>query len=391
MKSGIAPYSSPYKSPYKQRLDNKEMEEGEEEEDTRALLERMKETVEGMKRRRSEIHDVRMSVALDFEPVGVEDGRDEQLDEEDMEVGSEAEDEDEDGGSDKENAVEAEAEVDEYENSSGEEATQEPEMQPSHTPIRPTSTAPTKTPHLDLKHIFSAAQQLPKTPSFTGVRELFSADGKVVPQTPKLDGMRDLFRERTIPVTPAFEGVGEMMSTPSGWRMNARLDEAGDEDEVEVEETAVADVVVKSTRRGRSTIPTKPPSSTLASSSKIPATTTRRKTPRINGVTAKTPVTEGRSNFADDEATPGEDRVDEDNSSKKPVVRKGRSRATPTPVESDAEEGAEKVKGKARLIRGSKKVVDDIPEVCIIVLRAYVELMYFVLGANRVAKGGYFT
>jgi hypothetical protein len=35
-----------------------------------------------------------------------------------------------------------------------------------------------------------------------------------------MDGMRDLFREKKVLATPAFEGVGEMMKTPRGWRMD---------------------------------------------------------------------------------------------------------------------------------------------------------------------------
>jgi hypothetical protein len=137
------------------------------------------------------------------------------------------------------------------------------------------------------------------------------------------------------------------------------------------EEEEEREVVAKSVRRGRGTpasafpssSATKPPSSTTS-------TTTRRKTAR--SVAVKTPVTEGKSNFADDEATPGDvlGRVEEEDEDKdkegkskgkKPAARKGRSKAS---VDSDVEDGGEKVQKKARLIRGSRKVVDDILEVC---------------------------
>lgn len=354
-KSTVAAYSSPYKSPHKPRLGG----EKEEEEDTRALLERMKETVEGMKRRRSEVPSgARMSVAP-VAPLTVEE-------EEGYAMDDQKEDKDE--GSDKENA----AETDENE-SSGEEEEVEPDVPaPFGTPMRPTTMAMAKTPHLDLKHVFSAAQP-PQTPSFKGVRELFAANDKPAPETPKMDGMRDMFRERKVLATPAFEGVGEMMSTPKGWKMDVlgQDDDAEDEHEKEEAENAAEETLIKSTRRGRSnpanTSAAKPPS-TL----KIPATATRRKTPRSTATTAKTPVTEGKSNFADDEATPGDslgrvEEEDEENKGiKKPAVRKGRSRATP--ADSDAEEGEQQVKGKARLIRGSRKAVDDIPEVGLFVL-----------------------
>ena len=55
------------------------------------------------------------------------------------------------------------------------------------------------------------------TPQLTGVRELFRNPGHVLP-TPRLDGVRDLFRVGRPPQTPAFEGMGEMLTTPAAYR-----------------------------------------------------------------------------------------------------------------------------------------------------------------------------
>jgi len=313
--------ASPFKTPFKNGIAENWDKAGngsgenageEAEEDTKALLERMKETVEGMKRRRSEVPR-----AFIPSPVKVVEGNAVDVDREEEE----------------------EAEASDKENEHG----YEPEAHVS--PTTPQVTSPTKRPHLNLHHL---------------------PNPRAAPKTPQMDGMRDLFREKKIMRTPAFEGVGEMMKMPEGWTAG-RVDEEGEEDGEEVEEVAPVKNIVS--RRGRSTPAssssvTKPPSSTSTSRT----TSMRRKTPR--STTTKTPVTEGRSNFADDEATPlgRVDEEDEDKRSgkgKKPVGAGSRGRSKVS-GDSDAEEGSsEKASGKkARLIRGSRKVVDDIPEVC---------------------------
>lgn len=55
------------------------------------------------------------------------------------------------------------------------------------------------------------------TPQLTGVRELFRNPGRAMP-TPRMDGMKELFRVERPPQTPAFEGVGEMLTTPAAYR-----------------------------------------------------------------------------------------------------------------------------------------------------------------------------
>ncbi|KIM82686.1 hypothetical protein PILCRDRAFT_819990, partial [Piloderma croceum F 1598] len=333
--TGAKVWASPYKGQHKIGSGNNNDNEGskdgegeEKEEDTKALLEKMKETVEGMKRRRSGVPGSRVSA------VDVRGGQDDGVD-----AGMNVDEAGEEEESDKENKTEGDAMA-----------------------VREDTHAQSTNPPSG-----------PQTPSFNNIRERFqnpSSDRPVIaePKTPKMDGMRDLFREKKVLATPAFEGVGEMMKTPRGWRMDV-LEEGVEGEENEEEEK---EVVATSARRGRGTpastsSATKPPSSTTS-------TSTRRKTAR--SVAVKTPVTEGKSNFADDEATPGDvlGRVEEEGEDKdkdkegkgkdkKSASRKGRSK-TPV-VDSDAEEGGpggEKVQKKARLIRGSRKVVDDIPE-----------------------------
>lgn len=372
-----------YTSPQKAQLQS----QGGEEEDTRVLLERMKETVEGMKRRRSvapatgifglgdapveseetqaqEDHDAEMEQEQEQDPYEQEQDEQEEEASSDEEVGEGEE-------SDKENAagdampLDAEGEH-EYSVASS-----------SRTPVRSTTTSSTatKTPHLDLKHIFA---QPPKTPSFKGVRELFK-DNAAAPQTPHMDGMRHLFSDRQVPATPSFEGVGEMMSTPSGWRTTDVKEEEPEVDE-EIPEEELEEV--KPARRARnkpassSSIAKPPSSSSMPGGTIIPAT--RRRAPRAAAI--KTPVTEGRSNFADDEATPGDlarvQEEDDDDTGKKPAVK-------------TEEMTAEKGRGKARLVRGSKKAVQDIPEVRVhfLRLRTNTDLMYIPSGARGATKG----
>jgi hypothetical protein len=337
--TGGKAWASPYKGQHKIGRGNNNDNEGgkdgdgeDKEEDTQALLEKMKETVEGMKRRRSEVPGGRISA------VDVRGGQDGGVDA-GMNVDEAGEEDKEE--SDKENEVEGDAMV---------------VHEDAHAPLNHQSSGP-------------------QTSSFNNIRERFqnpSSDRPVIaePKTPKMDGVRDLFREKKVLATPAFEGVGEMMKTPRGWRMDV-LEEGveGDENGNEEEEVGTSTRRGKDTPASTSSSATKPPSSTTS-------TSTRRKTAR--SVAVKTPMTEGKSNFGDDEATPGDvlGRVEEEDEDKdknkqgkgkgkKPVARKGRSKAPV--VDSDVEEegpGVEKVQKKARLIRGSKKVIDDIPEVC---------------------------
>lgn len=71
------------------------------------------------------------------------------------------------------------------------------------------------------------------TPQLTGVRELFRNQGRAI-QTPRLDGMKELFRVERPPQTPAFEGVGSMLATPAGYQAPSQP-EPTEEMEMEVE------------------------------------------------------------------------------------------------------------------------------------------------------------
>lgn len=71
------------------------------------------------------------------------------------------------------------------------------------------------------------------TPQLAGVRELFRNPGHAMP-TPRLDGMREMFRIKRPPQTPAFEGVGDMLNTPAAYRAPAQPEPA-EEMEVEAE------------------------------------------------------------------------------------------------------------------------------------------------------------
>ena len=312
-----------------------------EDEDTQALLERMKETVEGMKRRRSGIPATpvgKMSLTFAKAQADVESMQRMQDIEGELEEGDEE-------GSDKENHNDVIG-------GPTEDASNEQDELALETPmenlVRPTGVSVSKTPRLDLKHMLSASSAPPKTPSFKGIREMFQDRQQAEPQTPKMDGIKTMFRQPKVPETPAFEGIGEMMTTPVAYRTSILEEEGGEEEIVEV---------VKP-KRGRSALATgsKPPSSNKA-------TTARGKT-RGSAATVNTPVTEGKSNFADDEATPGDGlgRVEEENA-KKTVITRGRSKQTDG---SDVEDNNDKPQRKARLIRSSRRAIEDIPEVRII-------------------------
>ncbi|KAF7976909.1 hypothetical protein HWV62_5300 [Athelia sp. TMB] len=315
--------ASPYKaSPYESQPQQQKEGDAREDLDTRALLERMKETVEGMKRRRSVAPASREGVIFGLEDKPIE------LDaESEVQVDVDAETESGDELVEEADAANDDEVSEEEEEGSDKENITDHQMASDIEDHPPTAPAPA-TPHLDLKHIFNGTKP-PKTPSFKG--------------------MRELFRERDAPATPAFEGLGEMMGTPAGWRAKP-----ADEEHEEVEEP---EEEVKPARRIRS----KPASSstTIVKSAAVPVT--RRKNPRAAAI--KTPITEGRSNFADDEATPGDSlghiqEDEDDNSNGKPIEKRARSRAAS--ADTDVERAP--TKPKAKLVRSGKKAADDIPE-----------------------------
>lgn len=376
VKAGAGPFSSI--SPAKDERQEKEKgaRSEDDEMDTRSLLERMKETVEGMKRRRSMNPNLsltpwtgaRVSLGMGTSPqkrVGDENrevfsllapGEESQFSvreegsvaeeehkdlldvDEEMEMeesdkenghGSESEipgDEGLEVGAESDEDMEAAAQLElERESIEGNDVLEEhdamkfpaqlhTEADPvAHhtTPARIATTAalPLKTPRMDgLRQMFAEpkAGEALHTPSFKGVREMFG-NGR-----PKAAG------------TPVFEGMGEMLKTPAGYRPD---EDAG------VDEQDVEEILVKKSARARSA---------TASSSKTPAAS-RRRTPRTAPAN-DTPFE------ASNPVTP----VEED-------CGKTRGRSGSKQAESDHEEEnrAEKPR-KARLLRGRKAVKEPV-------------------------------
>ncbi|KAF9225058.1 hypothetical protein BS17DRAFT_63397 [Gyrodon lividus] len=318
-----------------------EEQSGSEEEDTRSLLDRMKKTVEEMKRRRSigstwEAEDEQDEDEQDLDVVGTMDN----VQAEEQEVLDEE-------GSDKENGgAEFRIDID--------EAMQQPEAAPvgenedvmavdeekdedapADLPL-PALTRPSnpQTPTLkSLKHLFpqpkpSAASS---TPAIKSMRHLFRSTHSDAPHTPPMDGMRGMFlreeREKQISETPIFEGVGEMMQTPSEYRQQ---DMANDEDTNEnVSKEALHP----------------PPQATFSKTSAAPtATTTRRRTPRTNQDDSKTTATRQPVPLL---ASPEEDPSAA--VSAEVILPELQDKAPPT--------------RKARLLRGRKEMPVDEPDI----------------------------
>jgi len=178
------------------------IKEDEDETETTSLLEKMKEVVEGMQRRRSMQTEVILNVPVSNKSE--EGGKDAGLQDEILE---------------------------------NKEATAEETVHLQTDPRKPAQSFPA-TPHMsDLKHVFSENRATNMPPSYAGVRKLFRAErAPNAPETPRLDGMREMFnraRERELN-TPAFEGVGEMLATQAEYYSR----ETSQSNEVELEGTA---------------------------------------------------------------------------------------------------------------------------------------------------------
>lgn len=196
-----------------------------EEEDTGVLLARMKEMVEGVKRRQSMgTPAARLSLSpqkkagfslLAGETPGSRLNLRRMLIEE--ADGVEEEEEEEEGGSDKENGEEVPEHTDagfNVENADN---------------AGPRARAPPQTPRMDdLRHVFHAPHPEPRTPH---LRAIFAQKRG----------------ERAAAIgTPTFEGMGEMMATPAGYRAAARRGrnvELVEEDEMVVEVEGGQDAV----------------------------------------------------------------------------------------------------------------------------------------------------
>jgi hypothetical protein len=175
------------------------IKEDEDETETTSLLEKMKEVVEGMQRRRS------------IQPEAIVN----------VPVLSKSEEDDKDAG------LQDELLKDE-----------EMETVPLQTdPRKPAQSFPA-TPHMsDLKHVFSENRAANMPSSYVGVRSLFRAEHAANPETPRLDGMREMFNraQELEPNTPAFEGVGEMLATPAEYHFRETTRQS---DEFKLESTA---------------------------------------------------------------------------------------------------------------------------------------------------------
>ena len=155
------------------------IKEDEDETETTSLLEKMKEVVEGMQRRRS------------MQPEAIAN----------VSISNKSEEGNKDAGLQDEMLEDEEAKT----------------VPPQTDSRKPAQSFPA-TPHMsDLRHVFSDNHAANMPPSYAGVRNLFKAERAADPETPRLDGMREMFnRARELePNTPAFEGVGEMLATPA--------------------------------------------------------------------------------------------------------------------------------------------------------------------------------
>jgi hypothetical protein len=239
------------------------IKEDEEEAETSTLLEKMKEVVEGMQRRRS----VGTSDVAILELAGPEES-----------------------GSGEEDA----GQRDEVPEDDEAIAVEEPfPVPPPPADARPTFPA---TPRMsDLKHVFSerhAANVVAPT-SYAGVRQLFrmeSAAAAYEPETPRLDGLREMFsraRKRE-PDTPLFEGVGEMLATPPEYAAVAVQGPSENDEEAEEMESTTEAVPAPKRSRGKKAVISKSGAKTAAAA------------PAREGCATPTE----REQLADDELTP---------------------------------------------------------------------------------------
>jgi hypothetical protein len=179
------------------------IKEDEDETETTSLLEKMKEVVEGMQRRRSTQPEAIVNVP----------------------ISNKSEEDDKNAGSQSEMLKDEEAET-----------------VPLQTdPRKPAKSFPA-TPHMsDLKHVFSENRAVNVPPSYAGVRSLFRAEHTANPETPRLDGMREMFNRagELEPNTPAYEGVVEMLATPAEYHSRETVRQSN---EVKLESTAETQV-----------------------------------------------------------------------------------------------------------------------------------------------------
>lgn len=192
----------------------------DEQEDTSILLARMKQMVEGAKRRQS--MGPRPSVGMGLSPqkpgafsllapdahrafdpvrqiiVASEDEQDPAADKDDVDADSAME-----GQEDHNTAMETDG-------------------APEPVPQEPSRSKRSRPESGELREA--------PTPSFRGVREMFAPPAHL--ETPRFEGMRQLFQPERVMETPGLEGVGDMLATPEGYR---RSEDAEPEQEKEQE------------------------------------------------------------------------------------------------------------------------------------------------------------
>ncbi|KAI5984073.1 hypothetical protein EDD15DRAFT_2177828 [Pisolithus albus] len=339
--------------------------ESDEEADTRSLLDRMKQTVEGLKRRRSEGALVRggeSSESGDGTRADTGDGletdaRVDDMEEEDgkSDVGDDESDKENGGVQSDGGLMDVEATVEAHETPDHDaENTAEAELlasnpekdddAPTDLPLpaltRPPSATAPQTPHLGpLKHLFSQPKQDlgVATPAMQSVRHLF----KGVPvsregvQTPSMDGLRTMFlREEGKGIEiPVLEGVKEMSDTPVAYQgVPAGVKDGGRDDGCD--------------EHAHAAVP--------------PSTTTRRRTPRLNA-NSGTPTTEEAVVLKPEESSSG----DSPGQTVPPATAEALPDAAP---------------GKAKPSRGRKQtpVNDEVRFVLLLSWRLEFILFYFI-------------
>ncbi|KAL4253373.1 hypothetical protein ABKN59_003888 [Abortiporus biennis] len=308
-------------------------EDEDEDEDTQVMLAKMKQMVEGVKRRQSiGQHEARHRLSeLGYGIIPSPKKRPGEFsllapgdDGADAPNSSQAqrsiEEQEEEG-----DIAEAPMDVDEDQNEvdDDQEEKDEEEEQPRSDGAT-THEVASSTPRMDdLRHVFSQRRAI----------DQFA--------TPRMDGMRDLFRQDRIPETPVFEGVGEMLATPAGYLHPE-------------EETTETDPIPTETVPARQT---KKPTS--GSRTGLNATNTRRTTPRT--VAQKpSPVTDLPSVPEDEPAPPvaeGSKRRAGTTASR--VSRKPRSRTAEVETNEPEQPLAATVSRSTR----SRSVTRDTPEV----------------------------
>ncbi|KDQ32896.1 hypothetical protein PLEOSDRAFT_1098884 [Pleurotus ostreatus PC15] len=274
-------------SPMKTIPEPKEEEEEEEEDlDTRSLLDKMKETVAEMKRRRS------------MAPVGLAPGTPDRKTptmgmtpgrralptggERRFSLLAPAAREEIFGNEEEDEAMRPTEDPSDEEmiDDDKENATTEPGPITSGTPMNPLRLAP-KTPKMDgLRHMFAAPKPVPPTPSFVGVRDMFRTT-----EAPRV-------------ATPTYEGIGELIRTPVYEEPptiveSVATDEASNPEEPSQGKQPDEEPVIEDDSPEVEEKPKAAPKSKLVKPTRISKRSTRKATSK------DTP------SLADDEATPG--------------------------------------------------------------------------------------